>query len=258
MSAHTVTIDSVNLATAVPGLMVVGTNPYQPASKKVNMFDIARTNKRVVTSEFFNAKRIVVIVEIGRNTRELMDDSMDTLNALLVGKNKTLLISQGSGQRQYTATVTNAIVRDPLGGHCTVDIEFECSDSFGQDQNNTQLITAAYSGRSFDMAFTMGGTAPWQQPIVTITLSGITGGDSKTMILANNATSQQVSLTRTFVNGDVIVFNSTTKKVTVNGTEVEYTGAIPEFAIGPGTLHYEDNMTAATVAVDAVYKKRYI
>lgn len=258
MSAHSVSFNSNNLATAVPGLMIVATNPYAPALKKLGIYDVARANKRVVTSVLYNAKKIIITIEIGRTTRELLDASIDTLNSILVGKEKALLLSQGSGLRQYTATLANVIISDVLGGHCKIDLEFECSESFGMDQNNTTLVSGAWTGSPISMPIIVGGTAEWQQPVITITLNSLTGGTSKTLHIENTANSQAVDITRTWSNGDVVVIDSTTKKITVNSAEIEYDGAIPEFEPGSGTLLYSDNLTTRNVSISAVYKKRYI
>jgi phage-related protein len=264
MSKPTASFDGNDLATVVPGLIVVKTNPNKFPNRTLTVGQLSNADKSVQSSAFYKDKKINVIVEIGRNTRELLDDSVDILYSILQNEEATLIMSVGSGTRQWTATLSNITITDMVGGHATFDIEFQCSDPIGIDTASTNLFSTALTNSSSTTNFVLGGTAKWQQPVITITFSALTGGTAKIVTVGNSATGQTVSITRTWVAGDVLVIDSKLKKVTVNGTEVAFTGAIPEWA-GPsngatqvaGSMDYTDTLTTRTRSMVGTCQKRY-
>jgi hypothetical protein len=105
-------------------------------------------------------------------------------------------------------------------------------------------LATTRNGSSYTDTFGWLGTAPWQQPIVTVTLGTITaGGTGGTIQIGNNANGQAVVITRNWLAGDVLMVDSYNKIITVNGLEVDFTGAFPEFAPGIGAVGVAHNMT---------------
>jgi phage-related protein len=258
MSRPTVTFNGYDLASSVPGLVVISTDPYRYPNRNLNVGPMANSNKSVSPSAFFTDKKIHVGIEIGQNTRELLDAAIDSLNTILQTREAALVLSFGSSTRQWTATLANVGISDVLGGHAVLDLEFECADPIGIDVASNTLFSTALTGSTSTTNFTVGGTAPYQKPIITITISALTGGSSKAVVVGNPANSQQVTITRSWTAGDILVIDSTTKKCTVNGVEVAYTGSIPEWAPGAGSMSYSDTLTTRTRTMVGVQNKRYI
>lgn len=258
-SYPTATFNAVALTT-VPGLIIISTNPYRPPNRSVDSSRLAASDKSVSPSAYYEGRKLNVAVEIGRNTRELLDDSIDALLAILQPREKALVLSVGSGTRQWTATYANMAFSNVKGGHATIDVEFLASDGMGYDVNSTSLFSTSLTGASSTTAFTglLGGTAQWQQPTITITFNSLTGDSSDTVTVGNPANGQQVAITRQWANSDVLVIDSKLKKVTVNGTEVAFTGSIPEWERGTaGSIDYSDTFSARNRTMSAVYYKRY-
>lgn len=257
MARYVVTFNSADLTT-VTGLTVIDVNAYRVGNRELTTSKLANTDKSVTSSAFYKDKKINVSVQIGRNTRELLEDSLDALYALLQTVEAALVVSFGSSTRQWTATVSNIAYSDMTGGMANLDIEFECADPIGKETGTTQLFSTALTGASSTTNFVVAGTALWQQPQITITISALTGGTAKVVTVGNSVTGQQVSITRTWTAGNVLVVDSINKKVTVNGTEVAFTGAIPEWAPGAGSMDYSDTLTTRTRTMTAVYYKRRV
>lgn len=258
MSAPTVSFNGSDLASSVSGLRVIQTDPFRIPDRDIDSGVIANDDKSFISAAYFQKKKINVIVQIVRNDRDSFEASMDQLVNILQAVNATLAFSYNSGTRQWTATMSSIKVSDQQGGSGEIDIEFQCTDPLGYDNASTTLVSSSRTGRSSTDNFIVGGTFAWQAPVITITLTNVTGGSSKTIQIGNPATGQTVQITRTWATNDVIEIDVRNKTVKVNGTEVDFSGGIPEWAPGSGAMDYTDDMTTATHQHSVIYYKRYL
>lgn len=245
--------------TTVTGLTILATNPYVPGKRKLTIGEIARTNKSKINSAFYNKKTVVIRVGISRATRDLLEQSIDSLMQILQGVEKDLVINQSGATRKYTSTFSDSAMRAEGGAYVEMDLFFETSDHFGYDTAATLLTqVSGFTSAQKTTQITVGGSAPWQVPLITVTLTALSGGTSKYVIIGNDNTGQAVTISRTWAAGDVIEIDAKNQTVKVNGSEVAWTDAIPEFAPGTGYLTYSDNLTTRTWSMTATYIKRYI
>lgn len=247
--------------TSVNGLTVLKTNPYRPAKRKVDISDLVRTNKSKINSAFYNEKTVSVTVEITRNTRALMETSLDSLMAILQPIDKPLVLNQSGGQRKYYCTYEDYVVNEDAEGGSFIELElvFKCSDRFGYDINPTQLLAfTGFTSNNRSDQLTFSGSALWQVPIITVTFSSVTSATTKTVTIGNASTGQAIVVTRTWVAGDVIIVDAFNRSVTVNGVETAFTGAIPEFNKGSGYWYYVDTFSARTMTGQITCAPRYV
>lgn len=248
-----------NSLTSVTGVTVLATNPYIPAIRKLTIGDVARSDKSNVNSAFYNKRTIIVRVGISRATRDLVEASYDALLALLQGLEKQLVLRQAGVNRTYTATYSDSVFRVEGGSYLELDLVFETSDHFGYDTAATTLLTVtAYTSGYRSDPMTFEGSAPWQVPVITITFSSITATGTKAVTIANAANGQSIVISRVWTTGDVLQVDSQNKTVKVNGSEVDFTGAIPEFEKGVGYWVYSDTFTARTFNALIQYYRRYV
>jgi len=256
--AYPVSFNS-NALTDVPGLTILETDPYKPASRTLSIAQLTRTNKAKVNSGFYGKKTIRVRVGITRATRALAETSLDILMGYLQGIEKDLLLQQSGGTRKYTATYTDYNLVREGGSYFILDLYFETSDHLGYDTAYTLLAqVSGFTSGYKNTTITVEGSADWQAPLITVTISALSGGTDKTVTIGNDRTGQQVSITRTWAAGDVIEVDALAQSVKVNGTEVAFTGGIPEFAPGVGYLTYSDNFTSRTWSMTAKYYRRWV
>lgn len=250
--------DNVDLTT-VNGLTVLATNPYLPAKRKINISELAQSDKSKTSSAFFTDRKINIRVGIQRDNRAQLEASIDSLMSILQGQEKQLVLAQSGTQRTYTATYSDYSVNIHGGAYCELDLLFATSAHFGYDTTLTQLVYAAgatlYNRTD---SFTVGGSAYYQTPIIKVTISAVTGGTTSDVILKNPANGQAVTVNRTWVAGDLLVVDSQNKTVTVNGSNVDFSGAIPEWRLGVGYLQYTDGFLTRTVTIYAYYYKRWV
>lgn len=253
-----VTFDN-NQLTSVQGLRILSTDPYKVPKRKLSVSSIARSNKAKVSSAFYEQRNIVVRVGISRSTREQAEQSLDGLMNVVQGKEKTMTLQQGSSERQYTCTFSEAEFIVSGGSYIELDLVFVCSDAFGYDMNYTtvlSLVNVTSSTRSDN--YTFQGSASSQAPYISIYYSALTGGTAKSVTIGNNDNGQAVTITRDWSAGDRLIVDVRNAIVTVNDVEVDFNGALPEFATGLGTITYSDNFTTRTYSNTTYYYKRYV
>lgn len=243
---------------SVTGLTVLATNPYVPARRRINISDIVRTDKNKATSAFYVQRPISVTVGISRKTRALVEQSLDTLMGMLNGVEKELVLKQGIEKRKYYATYSNSVMEVEGGSYLQLNLIFECSDSFGYDLDATPVAAITYTPTT---AVNFEGSANFQAPIFTITYSAVSGGTTKNVIIGNQVTGQKITITRTWVAGDVLIVDLASRNgptVRVNGVDVAFTGALPFFAPGAGVFTYEDSLSSRTMTGSILYTKRWV
>lgn len=229
-------------------------------AKTAQMYPLAHANGSQIPFVSYPNKVIHVTGFILDTSIAALDTRIDTFKSYQNLVSQNLDIDYNSTTRRYVATVNSLSIDRPNGlNWATFDIEFYCTNPFGKDTSTTTCATGVgVTASPGTYAHTFLGTAPWQQPVITITFTALTGGTAKTVSVGNLNTGQQVNITRTWVATDVLVIDATTKTVTVNGVAVAYTGAIPEFAPGAQTITYSDNLTTRTYTISGVYNAMWL
>ncbi len=242
--------NDINLET-ITGLTVLRTNPYRIPRRNVSMSQLIHSDKSAINSANYTEKIISVGVGITRPTRALAERALDDLMALLQQINKVLKIPQSGGFRNYYATYADHEFVVAGGSYLELDLMFECSDRMGYDVASTLLlqITGFTSNYRSDL-ITLIGSALWQGPKITLTYTVLTGGTNQTVTIGNSGNGQELTITRTWAAGDVLVIdplgNDGSGSVKVNGVEADFSGAVPMWKKGPGYWYYRDTFTTRT------------
>lgn len=250
--------DGVNLTTII-GLTVLATDPYMPPTRKLTLTELARSNKSTVSSAFYKERTITVSVGISRSNRGLAEASLDSLMKIIQGVEKDLVLSQSGITRRYIVTLNDVNVKRSGGMYLEMDLIFSCSDMFGYDVAYTRIVSATgFTSFGRTDTFSVDGSAPWQAPLVQVAYTALSITGNQTARIGNQDTGQQLAITRAWVTGDVLIADSLNQTVKVNGADVAFTGAFPEFATNTtGYLTYNDTFTSRTFNYLAYYYKRY-
>lgn len=171
---------------------------------------------------------------------------------LVIGWNGTTL--------QYYATVTKVDIKRPGNlMYATFNVEFTCTKPWGFfPSTSTAWTDTAFTTLPQSSTYTFLGTAPYQLPVATITLTAVTDTSGGWLVFGNSSTGQAIWVNRTWANGDVCVIDSTQKTVTVNGVPTDFAGAFPKFPPGSQTMYYSDNFTSRTASVSVVYTEAIV
>jgi len=129
-------------------------------------------------------------------------------------------------------------------------------DPFGYATSTTTraIDTIATAALAATVTFA-GNFSP--DPSITITLEDV---DALTEIkLKNDDIGDEITITTAFADDDVIIINNETKKVTREGTEIDYGGYVPDWNDGSNnfTLSFTGG-TETTADLSFVYTPKYL
>lgn len=251
--------DNNDIPALVTGLTVLAINSYLPPKRNLYIEQVARSDMNKATTGYYNQKDIAVTIGITRDTRANTENSLDSLFNYIQGIEKDLLIVESGSWRRYTATYHDFVLKRGGGSYIEFDLIFSCSDLFGYSLQYEQLLDA--TGRTlynYTDSFTINGNALTQVPTVTAFISALTGAATNTIMIGNVATGRFISVSRAWTAGDRLVVDCKNKTVSINGANVDFMGAFPDFAPGIGYMQYQDNFATRTLALSVYYYRRFV
>ncbi len=228
--------------------------------KQMELYGKANANGSAIPTINYPSKKISIAGTIHGSTKANLDSRIDDFKALFNGKDKNLDITYSSSTRRYIATAnTISVQRQQKALWATFAIEFTCTNPFGMDTSQTSIMNSVgYTSNSLNVTPTIGGTAPFQLPIFTITVTALTGAGDYVQISNDNNNQQILIYGAGIVNGDVIEIDCEARTVKINGVEINYYGTFLELETGANSITYSDGFTTRTVTITAGYNKRYI
>lgn len=229
-------------------------------TKIADIFTKADANGSVIPAINYPSKAVTIAGVIAGSTQADLDDRIDTFKGYFNGKDKNLDITYGSGTRRYIATVnTISVQRQQNTLWAAFTIEFVCTSPFGIDTSATVITNQTdYTSASLTVTPTIGGNAPVQYPIITITIDALTGSGDYVQITNNNTDQQMMLWGFSLSAGAVIVIDSYKRTVTINGGEVDYRGTFLEVGPGAQSITYTDGFTTRQVDILMNYYKRWL
>jgi hypothetical protein len=114
-------------------------------------------------------------------------------------------------------------------------------------------FVAPYTSQELDFESTGSASGTWFLDDVSLVSTG-----NATISIGNDNTGQQINTFRSWAAGDVLVVDCTQNIVTVNGSQVTFSGAFPAFAPSAGVLDYYDNFLSRTFSISVAYTKMYL
>lgn len=229
--------------------------------KDAKLYPLAHANGSKIPFVAYPSRTVKVSGTIVGTSITNLDSLLDTFKGYLIGTDQNLDIDYNGSTRRYIATVNQTSISRPGNLiYARFSIEFNCTDPFGRDTSTTSALSQ--SGRtlaSYSDPYTFLGTAPYQLPITTITVTAVTGGTNAYIQWGNGGNGQVILVTRTWTAGDVLVIDCSARTVTVNGLLVNFSGAFPEFPPGVSqTLQYSDSFTTRTFTISVPYTTRWM
>lgn len=214
-----------------------------------------------ISAQNYPSKKVTIGGTIHGSSQADLDSRIDTFKGYFNGKDKNLDIAYGSGTRRYIATKNAiSIERQQKALFATFQVEFICTNPFGLDTSTSNLWTAktGFTSATFTETPTVGGTAPYQLPVFTITVNSLTGTGDYIQISNDNNGQEILIYGLGIAAGDVIVIDCENRTVTLNGTDADYYGTFLALEPGANSITYTDGFTTRSVDVSAVYTKRWL
>lgn len=227
----------------------------------MGLYALADADGSSIPAINYPSKPVALAGVIKGSSQADLDNRIDTFKGYFTGKDKNLDITYGSGTRRYIATAgTPKIQRKPRSFIAIFQVPITCTNPFGLDTTPTDLWTAKnnFTSATFTETPTVGGNAPFQLPIFTITIDALTGAGDYVQISNDNNNQEILIYGAGLQAGDVIVIDCVERIVTLNGNEIDYNGTFLELEPGANSITYTDGFTTRTVDVAASYTKRWL
>lgn len=233
---------------------------YSIPSKDVPIRALAFANKSSIPWSNYPDKGIKVEGYIKCDDTYSLEAYIDILKGYLTAQDAELDIDYNSGTRRYIATVNRTdIKRTDSKKFASFTIDFICSQPFGVETSSTSLVSEAnYTSSSNTYSRYIYGTAPYQYPIITITIDALTGTGDYIQISNDNNGQTMLLYGLGLSATDVIVIDTFERTVTLNGATVDYFGTFLELGTGWQSITYTDGFDTRTVDIDIIYYKRYL
>lgn len=240
---------------------------FSNPDKSAKMYPLSHANKSVIPFISYPSRTIKVSGYLIDTSIANLDADIDTFKSWFAAvQDAALVIDYNGGSRQYTATANKVKVTRPVGlQYAKFELEFECTNPFGLATSSTTLINGGSGGagnartlNQYNDSLTFGGSAPTQEPVIQITLTAVSDANGGYIFVGNGSNGQGITVNRSWSNGDVLIVDCSQKTVTVNGNNVAFSGAFPQFAPGAATLTYTDNFTSRTMNENVTYTPYYL
>lgn len=208
----------------------------------------------------YPSKKVTIGGTIHGSSQADLDSRIDTFKGYFNGKDKNLDIVYGSSTRRYIATKNAiSIQRQQKAFYAAFQVEFVCTNPFGLDTTATSINNSQnYTSATKNMTPTIGGSAPQQLPVFTITIDALTGTGDYIQISNDNNGQDMLVYGLGLEAGDVLVIDCANRVVTLNGDLVDYNGVFLELEPGANSITYTDGFTTRTVDIVAEYYKRWL
>lgn len=226
----------------------------------LSIFSMADSDKSALADVDYPSKKIRITGKIICDDTYELGAYIDIFKSYLTGQEKNLDIDWNGSTRRYIATANDVRINRTISKrHADFRVDFICTEPMGVDTATTSFSTASgVTTASATYSEAVNGTAPYQYPIITITINSLTAGDDWIKV-SNNSNGQEILVYQpTFAVNDVLVIDSFERTVKINDVETDYLGAFIEWTLGEQSITYSDGFTARNVDIDIDYYKRYL
>lgn len=245
-----------NVLNDIPGVEIYLHNFNDLPDREININKLARRDLSIITSAEYSSKNLYVYADVCSGGRADTEDTVRQLKSLVQAINAQMIVRQAGLEISYTSTL-NEFSINWFGTTANVTMVFIASDPVGYETSTTKLLDVNTTASTANFTEVIGGSYIIQ-PTINVTLNTVTGGTGGTLTIRNAKTGQGISVTRDWIDDDILSINSATKDVSVNGTPVDFTGMFPIFSTGTQIVGYVDNFTTRDADITGTYVKRII
>ena len=226
-------------------------------------YSIPRYDGGAFLGDYFRQRRVFARGIISRATSALLEVALDEFKQAMTLREGNLDRKQpGTGAvRRCRATLVNtdAMFSRREGFHitfCPFDLEFLCLEPMWHDVDYTETVLEnieLVGGYGFGAE--NDGTYKTQPVLIAIVESAAAATG---ISLRNETNGESISVTANLVAGDIVIIDSELKSFTINGVEVDYSGAFLEIPTGANDLTLTATGTSLVATVTLKFKNAYL
>lgn len=246
-----------NVLNDIPGVIVHYHNFTDLPDREITMSKLARRDLSIITSAEYSSKPLTIQLKVCSGGRSDTEATIRQLKSLIQSVNAPVIALQGGLEIRYTATLRSFSTTWIGGATAMVTIGLIASDPIGYETSTTELLDVNTTASTANFSQVIGGSYTIQ-PIFTVTVNDVTDGTASIITIRNAKTGQGISVTRDWIDDDILSINSATKQISVNGDPVDFTGLFPTFSTGTQIVGYVDNFGDRDVNILGTYVRRVI
>lgn len=209
---------------------------------------------------YWRETRILLRGSVKGSSRTDMESRMDVLRKNLAVFGGVLKIPWAGSSRYYEcyAVGLDRIFQERDHYHmtmCPFEIELIALHPFGRSSGRTSTdVPTPITASPTTMEFVNAGTAE-SDAISYITL--VTAGTLSQIVWENTTNGDRITITGSFSNGDQIVIDGENRRVTKNGTEIDYTGILQKINAGSNAFQITLTGSGYSISVSELHYSRY-
>lgn len=255
--ATTVTFNSFSFQDA--SIITPDIDRYSMPTRVIQAMDITRSNRQKVVAAYLKEKVIKIAGVFVASTEEALQAKISEARKNLLTLEGVLQIPFNGLTIQYQATVSK--YEFPRKNYnktfCNYIVEFSCvNPPYGVDSvvntDTMNTTTASASG-----SFTAGGEID-PEPTINVTVNSETA--MTVFKITSDDTGESITITpgSGFSAGDILIIDSRSKSVLLNGAAQDYAGIFPLFAVGLNNFTVDITSTNHNVDVDVSWQDNYL
>ncbi len=211
-------------------------------------------------SAYWRETHIVLRGTIKGSSRADMESRMDTIRKNLSVFGGVLKIPWAGSSRYYEcyAIGLDRMFQERDHYHmtmCPYEIELVALQPFGRSGGRTVTdVPTPVTVSPTTMEFVNAGTAE-ADSLGYITV--VTAGTLSQIVWENTSNGDKITIASAFSNGDQIVIDGENRRVTKNGTEIDYTGVLPKIIAGSNVFKITLTGSGFSISVTELHYSRY-
>jgi hypothetical protein len=209
---------------------------------------------------YWRETHLILRGTIKGSSRTDMESRMDTLRQNLSVFGGILKIPWAGVSRYYEcyAIGLDRIFQERDHYHmtmCPFEVELVALQPFGRSGIRTVTdVPTPVAASPTTMEFVNAGTSE-ADSLAYLTV--ITAGTLSQIIWENTTNGDRLVVAGTFMNGDQIVIDGENRRVTKNGTEIDYTGVLPKINAGSNAFQITLTGSGYSISVSELHYSRY-
>lgn len=218
--------------------------------------ELARRDRALVVGSQYAPKKIRIEGRITGNNIDDLEEKIDTFKTSISSSNMAFQIQYASGTRTYYVELLSLTIsrQSYHVNYVPFTMELIAADPAGYGSTYSRPWTNIYTSE-FDCTLTAVGSW-YPEPVITISV--VTETNVGQLRFRNNTTGTECKIDMNFSAGDEIIISCITSAITVNGTAVNFSGAIPKFQTGVNSLTAAFTGDARDVDLNLSYQSRYL
>ncbi len=213
---------------------------------------------RLVVSDYWDVNEITLRGTLITESQTELEELIDTMKKTLKIQGGNLDIQRGDGtRRRFKATCQEMDFQRTENYHiawCPLELRFQCITPFGTDTGYSSNFHSV-SSLNFSESQTNSGTAQASPQFILIVSSAT---DVTKINVKNDTTGEEIEITTSVLNGDVIVIDSETLTVKKNSTPIDFDGDFLTFNEGVNSYSITVTGTAISYALTVAHLNSYL